>query len=76
MALGTTQAIDSMSDSSDNEEIDENTVYGYLVRVDENDTPLETYELRRSTVSIGRKKTNHLILTDNTISSNHCEIGM
>ena len=44
MTLATTQAIDSMSDSSDNEDNDEDVVYGYLIRVDDNDMAVDTYE--------------------------------
>ena len=63
-----------MSDSSDNEDNDEDVVYGYLIRVDDNDLTVNTYELKNTTVSIGRQQTNDLVLEDETISSNHCEI--
>ena len=76
MALPETQALDSVSDSEEEEVDNGDLPYGYLIRINEKDEPTETFELNKKTITIGRKKSNDIVLTDNTISSLHCELGM
>ena len=73
MTFPMTQVIGSVSQSSN--ESDPDIIYGYLSRVDQNDVPVRTYALNKTTVTIRRKRSNDILLTDNTISSKHCEIG-
>eukprot|EP01083_Nonionella_stella_P232678 820521_1 len=49
-------------------------VHGYLVRIDASGNHQTPFILTKSTTTIGRKKNNDIILTNNTISSNHAEI--
>ena len=55
---------------------DSAVVYGYLIRIDQNDAPTHTYEINKTKIMIGRRRSNDILLTENTISSRHCEIGM
>ena len=50
---------------------------GFLIQVDDEDSPTETYILYKYKTRIGRKeKDNDVVIDNETISSRHCEIGM
>lgn len=75
--LPNTIAMDDVESDDDNDNVnnnDSNDVRGYLIRIDVNGNAVNTFILTKETTSIGRKKSNDIILIDATVSSNHAEI--
>eukprot|EP01084_Bolivina_argentea_P111020 198188_1 len=69
-------AMDDLSDEDNNQPSlqKDNHVYGYLVSYNDNDTSGRPYILIKPTKKIGRKYSNDIHLSNNTISYNHAEI--
>eukprot|EP01083_Nonionella_stella_P183092 660706_1 len=76
MDLPNTMAMDDIDsdESSDHPNETDIEVYGYLVRIDHNGALQTPFLLTKETNTIGRMKTNVIVLTNPTISSKHAEI--
>ena len=76
IAMDDVESDDDDTNNNTNNNNNNNDVRGYLIRIDlkQNGKATNTFILTKETTTIGRKKSNDIILIDQTVSSSHAEI--
>lgn len=51
-----------------------NILTGWLIELDYEDIPVNSYQIFNKRITIGRQSGNDVVLNDNSVSGNHCSI--